>query len=84
MKRERPNWGQYFSASALGIEVGASLVVGMGIGWWLDKFFHTQPWLLVIFTGLGIAAGFRNLIKYSRDKMREVEGDGKSDKTNSP
>jgi len=83
VKRDRPGWGQYFSASALGIEVGAALVVGMGIGWWLDKLFHTQPWLLVIFTGLGIAAGFRNLFKYSRDKMREAEGDGESEKPSS-
>ena len=84
MKQDQPGWGQYLSANALGIEVGAALAVGLGVGWWLDQFFHTGPWLLVIFTGLGIAAGFRNLIKYSRDKMREVEGDGKSDKTNSP
>ena len=82
-KQDRPGWAQYFSASALGIEVGAALVVGMGIGWWLDKLLHTRPWLLVIFTGLGIAAGFRNLFKYSRDTMREVEGDGKSVKPDS-
>lgn len=54
----------------------------MGVGWWLDKLFHTQPWLLVIFTGFGIAAGFRNLIKSSRDKMRAAEGEDESDKPN--
>jgi F0F1-type ATP synthase assembly protein I len=82
-KRDQPGWGQYFSTSALGIEVGVALAIGMGIGWWLDKLFHTQPWLLVIFTGFGIAAGFRNLIKSSREKMRAAEGDGGSDKRNS-
>lgn len=60
-------WGKYFSASALGIEVGVALALGIGIGWGLDKLFHTQPWLLVIFTGFGIVAGFRNLIVTSRD-----------------
>jgi F0F1-type ATP synthase assembly protein I len=50
---------------------------GLGIDWGLDKLFHTQPWLPVIFTGLGNAAGFRNLIVTSRDTLRAAEGDGK-------
>jgi len=79
VKLARPEWGQYLSASAAGIEVGAALAIGMGIGWWLDRVFHTRPWLLVIFTGLGIAAGFFNLIRSSRDRMRAAEGDGKTD-----
>lgn len=78
VKQERMEWGRYFSASALGVEVGVALALGMGIGWGLDKLFHTQPWLLVIFTGFGIIAGFRNLILTSRDKLRAAEGDGKS------
>jgi len=82
MKRERLEWGQYFSASALGLEVGVALAIGMGIGWGLDKLFHTQPWLLVIFTGFGIAAGFRNLITTSLKKMRAVEGNGKANRRN--
>jgi len=77
VKRERTEWGQYFSASAIGIEVGVTLAIGMGIGWGLDTLFHSRPWLLVIFTGFGIAAGFRNLIISSRDKMRAAEGDGR-------
>jgi F0F1-type ATP synthase assembly protein I len=76
---ERPEWGQYFSASAIGIEVGAALAIGMGIGWWLDKLFHTRPWLLVIFTGFRIAAGFYNLVKSSRDRMRAAEGVSRGD-----
>ena len=83
MKRKRSEWGQYFSASAIGIEVGVSLAIGMGLGWWLDKFFHTRPWLLVIFTAFGIAAGFYNLVKSSRDRMRAAEGDEKRDEPGS-
>lgn len=76
--RERPEFVQYFSASAIGIEVGVALAIGMGFGWGLDKLFHTQPWLLVIFTGFGIATGFYNLVRSSRDTMRKTEGDGKT------
>jgi len=57
---------KYLSAASIGIEMGAALVVGMGIGWFVDRTFKTQPWGLAIFTGFGIAAGFRNLIVAAR------------------
>ena len=63
---ERMPWAKYLSAASIGIEMGAALVVGMGIGWFLDKWFGTQPWCLVIFTAFGIVAGFRNLIVAAR------------------
>jgi ATP synthase protein I len=63
---ERSSWAQYLSYSAIGIEMGAALVVGMAIGWFLDRTFHTPPWCLVIFTAFGIAAGFRNVIAAAR------------------
>jgi ATP synthase protein I len=78
-ERRKPAWTQYYSASAIGLEVGVALAIGMGIGWWLDRVFHTRPWLLVIFTGFGIVAGFRNLIRSAEKTMRDVEGDGKRD-----
>lgn len=64
--RERAAWARYLSSSAIGIEMGAALVVGMGIGWFLDRTFGTKPWLLVIFTAFGIVAGFRNAIRAAR------------------
>ena len=64
--QERPNWTQYLSYSAIGIEMGAALVVGMAIGWFLDRTFGTRPWCLVVFTVFGIVAGFRNMIRAAR------------------
>ena len=46
----------------LGFSVALSIFIGLGIGVWLDRFiFNTTPWLTLIFLGLGIAAGFRNI-----------------------
>jgi ATP synthase protein I len=64
--RERAPWAQYLSYSAIGIEMGAALVVGMAIGWFLDRTFGTRPWCLVVFTVFGIVAGFRNVIRAAR------------------
>lgn len=63
---ESMSWAKYLSNASIGIEMGAALVVGMGLGWFLDRTFDTRPWCLVIFTGFGIVAGFRNLIVAAR------------------
>lgn len=39
------------------------LVGGALIGWLLDRLLGTSPWLLLLMLFLGIAAGFRNIIK---------------------
>ena len=70
---ERPAWAQYLSYSAIGIEMGAALVVGMGIGWFLDRTFGTRPWCLAVFTGFGIVAGFRNAIRAARRASSEED-----------
>jgi ATP synthase protein I len=37
------------------------VLVGGGIGYFLDGYFATSPWLLLLFLVLGTAAGFRNV-----------------------
>jgi len=58
----------YFSS--IGLSVALSIFIGLAIGVYLDrKVFNTTPWLTLIFLGLGIVAGFRNIgiaIKKSR------------------
>lgn len=66
-------WARYLSSASIGIEMGAALVVGMGIGWFLDRTFKTEPWCLVIFTAFGIVAGFRNMIVAARKAAAEEE-----------
>lgn len=71
--RDRTMWAKYLSNASIGIEMGAALVVGMGIGWFLDRTFGTKPWFLVIFTAFGIAAGFRNVIVAARKAAAEED-----------
>ena len=53
------------SAMGLGLRVGVELVsalaVAIAIGWWLDGFFNTRPFLLMLFVLLGGAAGLLNV-----------------------
>jgi ATP synthase protein I len=56
--------------SSLGLQVALSIFIGLAVGLYLDRqVFNTTPWLTLIFIGLGIAAGYRNIglaIKKSR------------------
>jgi len=48
--------------SSLSFSIALSIVIGLGIGYWLDtRVFNTSPWLTLIFLGLGVLAGFRNI-----------------------
>lgn len=47
--------------SALGLEMGLSIAIGIATGYFLDSYFKTRPWLTFIFLFLGIAAAFRSL-----------------------
>ena len=51
----------YFAS--LGISVALAIFIGLGIGYWLDQKFDTQPVLLFVGLGFGIAAGFSNIIR---------------------
>ena len=44
----------------------ASIVAGLVIGHFLDKWLNTDPWLTLIFIIYGILAGFYNLFAQTR------------------
>ena len=51
------------NAFKLGTELVAAVAVGTIIGFILDSWFDTKPWLIIIFFFLGAAAGMLNVIK---------------------
>ncbi|HET6610749.1 MAG TPA: AtpZ/AtpI family protein [Kofleriaceae bacterium] len=47
------------SGASVGIEMAVCIAIGWGIGYLLDRTFGTDPWLMLVFLGCGIAAGFK-------------------------
>jgi len=45
----------------LGLTVVFCLAAGIALGWWLDVRFDTSPWLLIIFSLLGLGAAVKSL-----------------------
>ena len=57
-------------AFKLGTELVAAVAVGTIIGFILDSWFDTKPWLIIIFFFLGAAAGMLNVIR-AANKMQK-------------
>ncbi len=55
----------------VGMTMAFSIALGALIGYYLDIWLGTKPWLFFVFLGFGIAAAFSNLYKlYKRaDKL---------------
>ncbi len=60
------------SAFKLGTELISAVAVGTIIGFILDNWFDTKPWLIIIFFFLGSIAGILNVIKTAK-KMQKKE-----------
>jgi|TARA_B100001094_G_C18098953_1_gene754630 ATP synthase protein I len=58
-------------AFKLGTELVAAVAVGTIIGFILDGWFDTKPWLIIIFFFLGAAAGMLNVIKTAKRMQEE-------------
>ena len=60
-------WGVGLRA---GVEVVSALVVGIGIGWLLDHWLGTWPWLFLVFFVLGSVAGVLNVYRLFNPRRR--------------
>ena len=59
------------NAFKLGTELVAAVAVGTIIGFILDSWFDTKPWLIIIFFFLGAAAGMLNVIRAANRMQKE-------------
>lgn len=76
-------------AARIGVELVAAVAVGTGIGWLLDEWLGTRPWLMIVFFFLGSVAGMLNVYRtmsgighgvgYRRTGRRDSEADRPED-----
>ncbi|TAL17459.1 AtpZ/AtpI family protein [bacterium] len=76
---EARGWTKY---SAIGLEMGFSVIIGLVIGSFLDEYFHTYPWQTLFWLICGTAAGMRALYRAAKGIEREesAEKDRKNDR----
>jgi len=71
---ENSGIGQAFR---IGVDMLAALMVGTGMGWYLDHWLGTKPWFLIIFIFLGGAAGIMNVYRTGMRMVQDVENESK-------
>jgi ATP synthase protein I len=47
--------------------------IGYFGGAWLDRRFHTAPWLMMLGVLFGIAAGFKELLRLANQYRKEMK-----------
>lgn len=50
-------------AFRVGVELVAGVIVGAAIGYGLDQWLGTKPWMLIVFFFLGAAGGMMNVYR---------------------
>ena len=70
------------SASSIGLEMGIAVILGLLFGRWLDGKAGTSPWLMLLFTGFGMAAGLKGVFRAVKEADRiaaEREAEAKAE-----
>lgn len=70
-------FSQALKLSSLALMLPSSIAVGLFFGYLLDKWLGTRPWLLIIFTLLGVASGLMTLVRgINRLNREDMEDKG--------
>lgn len=65
--------------SSIGISLVAATFIGLAMGYYLDKWLGTSPWLTLIFLLIGIVSGFRNIyVLTARELKRQQDEEQKN------
>jgi F0F1-type ATP synthase assembly protein I len=77
MKLKLTGSGTWFQLAmkygTVGLEMGICTFLGILIGSYLDRHFHTTPWMTLLFTFFGLVAAFKSLFTLARRVIREEE-----------
>ena len=75
-KKKNKHFESLGLASMMGIHLVSGVIVGMGMGYYLDKFFDTKPWLTLVFLIFGIIAGYKNMFREMQRIQRKEAAPG--------
>ena len=75
-RHAKPDAATAGSAMSLGLRAGSefvsAVIVGLGIGWVLDRALGTNPAFLIVFFLIGVAAGIWNVIRLTSPKSGAI------------
>ena len=72
-KNNGSNAASLGKALKISTELVAAVVVGSTLGFILDNWFDTKPWLTICFFFMGVTAGILNVIKSAKRMHKNFE-----------
>ena len=73
IKNKGTNDASLGKALKISTELVAAVVVGTTLGFILDNWFDTKPWLTICFFFMGVTAGILNVIKSAKRMHKNFE-----------
>ena len=73
VKKNGSNAASLGRALKISTELIAAVAVGTTLGFILDNWFDTKPWLTICFFFIGVAAGILNVIKSAKNMHKNFK-----------
>jgi len=73
IKNNGTNAASFGKAMKISTEFVAAVGVGTTIGFILDNWFDTKPWLIIIFFFIGVIAAILNVIKSAKNMNKNLK-----------
>jgi ATP synthase protein I len=70
---DKSAWSALAELSSVGIAMVLATVIGFAGGYFLDHWLGTDPWLMLVGLGFGIAAGFVIFFRSVSRANRELD-----------
>lgn len=70
-KPRGPDFRRLAELTSIGLMLPSSIAVGLFMGYFLDRWLGTHPWLLLVFTVLGIASGLISLLRALKKELKD-------------
>jgi len=75
LKKTPPKYKKAFDQisryGTVGLELGISVALGIAIGFYLDKWLDTSPWLTIFWMVCGTISGFMRIYKALKDMEQD-------------
>ncbi|MDH5509635.1 MAG: AtpZ/AtpI family protein [Nitrospinota bacterium] len=69
-----------YLVTTVGLQIVISVLIGFGMGLWIDRWLGTKPWFMLLFILLGVGAGFLNVYRVViQSGVSELNGRTKDD-----
>jgi len=69
-RNNKPQQNEFVRAMSFFLQIGvtilACLAVGIFLGWLLDRWLGTAPWLLMVCSFMGVGAAFKSIFDFAK------------------